>query len=182
MLASTVLLVLVTNVGWGAPEHRALVRADLALSSVLLAEWLARFWPNISLRFSHEEKVRALAPSLPWLVVDGVASLAHSLTAALALSGVGSKLALDVVACLRILRLITLVRNTSTAELVVDVLWESSHALKGPMYFLAVSTVFFGVAASQHQNRNAFLPRPRLRPSSSSMNLTHSSQASASHP
>ena len=146
VLAATVLLVLVTTVDRSAPEHRALALADLALGSVLVAEWLARFGPNISLRFSSEERVRALAPSLPWNIVDGIASSAHLITAALTLAEMGPKLVVDMVACLRILRLITLVRNTATAELVIDVLWKSSQALKGPLYFLAASTVFFGVA------------------------------------
>ena len=160
VLAATVLLVLVTTVDRSAPEHRALALADLALGSVLVAEWLARFGPNISLRFSSEERVRALAPSLPWNIVDGIASSAHLITAALTLAEMGPKLVVDMVACLRILRLITLVRNTATAELVIDVLWKSSQALKGPLYFLAASTVFFGVAVS----RKAALPSPSPQP------------------
>ena len=153
VLAATVLLVLITTVDRSAAEHQALALADIALSGVLMVEWLARFGPNISLRLARDERLRALAPSLPWLIVDGIASSAHLTSAALAIAGIGQtgqigdpKLAVDIVACLRILRLITLVRNTSTAELVIDVLWKSSQALKGPLYFLAASTVFFGVA------------------------------------
>ena len=153
VLAATVLLVLITTVDRSAAEHQALALADIALSGVLMVEWLARFGPNISLRLARDERLRALAPSLPWLIVDGIASSAHLTSAALAIAGIGQtgqigdpKLVVDIVACLRILRLITLVRNTSTAELVIDVLWKSSQALKGPLYFLAASTVFFGVA------------------------------------
>ena len=167
VLAATVLLVLVTTVDRSAAEHQALALADIALSGVLVVEWLARFGPNISLRLDRDERLRALAPSLPWLIVDGIASSAHLTSAALAIAGIGQsgqigdpKLAIDIVACLRILRLITLVRNTSTAELVIDVLWKSSQALKGPLYFLAASTVFFGVAVS----RKAALPLPSPQP------------------
>lgn len=150
VIAATVLLVLITTVAWDTPEHLALAWTDLFLGSVLLLEWLARIGPNIGLRYAREAKLRDLAPSLPWLVVDGIASLAHVLTAVLGIVKVGPKLVVDMVACLRILRLITLVRNTSTAELVIDVLWKSSQALKGPCYFLTVSTVFFGVVASRN--------------------------------
>ena len=157
VLAATVLLVLVTTLDRSSPEHRALAWIDLALSSALVVEWLARFGPNVSLRFDHHDRLRALAPSLAWLIVDGIASLAHVTTAALAVAGIGHtgqigdpKLAIDILSCLRTLRLITMVRNTSTAELVIEVLWKSSQALKGPLYFLAASTVFFGVAVSRN--------------------------------
>ena len=168
VLAATVLLVLVTTVDRSSPEHRALAWADLALGSVLVVEWLARFAPNLSLRFDHDDRLRALAPSLGWLINDGIASLAHVTTAALAVAGIGHtsqigdpKLAIDMLACLRTLRLITMVRNTSTAELVIEVLWKSSQALKGPLYFLAASTVLFGVAVSR---KAALGPCPLPRP------------------
>lgn len=115
VLTATVLLVLVTTVDRSAPDYQALAWADLALSIVLVVEWLARFGPNTSLRLDRDEKLRALAHSLPWLIVDGIASSAHLASAALAVAKVGPKLAVDLVAVLRILRLITLVRNTSTA-------------------------------------------------------------------
>ena len=156
VLAATVLLVLITTVDRSSPEHRALAWADLTLGSLLVVEWLARFVPNVSLRASHDDRLRALAPLMSWLIVDGIASLAHVTTAALAVAGIGHtgqigdpKLAIDILSCLRTLRLVTMVRNTSTAELVIEVLWKSSQALKGPLYFLAASTVFFGVAVSR---------------------------------
>ena len=156
VLAATVLLVLITTVDRSSPEHRALAWADLTLGSLLVVEWLARFMPNVSLRFDHDDRLRALAPLMSWLIVDGIASLAHVTTAALAVAGIGHtgqigdpKLAIDILSCLRTLRLVTMVRNTSTAELVIEVLWKSSQALKGPLYFLAASTVFFGVAVSR---------------------------------
>ena len=156
VLAATVLLVLITTVDRSSPEHRALAWADLTLGSLLVVEWLARFLPNVSLRFDHDDRLRALAPLMSWLIFDGIASLAHVTTAALAVAGIGHtgqigdpKLAIDILSCLRTLRLVTMVRNTSTAELVIEVLWKSSQALKGPLYFLAASTVFFGVAVSR---------------------------------
>lgn len=73
-------------------------------------------------------------------------------------------------ACLRSLRLISLARNSSTAELVLDVLWQSSQALKGPLYFLAASTVYFGIVARSTVDEMyprcdsaLSMPRPPLR-------------------
>ena len=116
VLAATVLLVLITTVDRSSPEHRALAWADLTLGSLLVVEWLARFLPNVSLRFDHDERLRALAPLMSWLIVDGIASLAHVTTAASAVAGIGHtgkigdpKLAIDILSCLRTLRLVTMV-------------------------------------------------------------------------
>ena len=148
VVASVVLLVLVATVGWSSPDHDVLSRVDLAVGVALFIEWITRVCVAIALRCSRDATIRSLAPHPAWFIVDGVASSAHVITAALTIYGAGqgyNERAVDMVSCLRILRLISLARNSSMSELVFAVLYQSSQALTGPIYFLAVSTVFFGV-------------------------------------
>ncbi len=145
VLASVVLLLVLTPLPWSSPDHAALSLADLICSVLLLADWLLRCGLYFSLSCSRKELLRSLTPKIEWLIVDGVASSVHVLSAALTLIQFGDKLAVDLIACLRVLRLISLVRNSKTFDMVLRVLWQSAEALKGPMYWMAVSTVFFGI-------------------------------------
>eukprot|EP00908_Phaeocystis_cordata_P010823 Transcript_21677.p1 GENE.Transcript_21677~~Transcript_21677.p1 ORF type:complete len:326 (+),score=32.56 Transcript_21677:79-978(+) len=145
VLASVVILVLVATVDWSSPDHVRLSLVDLSCASLLAAEWLVRCGLYVMLRCSSDETIRSLAPAWQWLIVDGIASSAHVLTASFAFAEFGDELAVDMIACLRVLRLISLARSYSTTELVLEVLWQSCQALKGPIYFLAVSTVIFAI-------------------------------------
>ena len=145
VLASIALLLVLTPLPWSSPDHAALSLADLICSVLLLADWLLRCGLYFSLSCSRKELLRSLTPKIEWLIVDGVASSVHVLSAALTLIQFGDKLAVDLIACLRVLRLISLVRNSKTFDMVLRVLWQSAEALKGPMYWMAVSTVFFGI-------------------------------------
>ncbi len=145
VVASIVLLLVLTPLSWSSPDHAALSLADVICSVLLLADWLLRCGLYFSLSYSRKALLRSLTPKIQWLVVDGVASSAHVLSAAFSLIQFGDKLAVDLIACLRVLRLISLVRNSKTFDMVLRVLWQSAEALKGPMYWMAVSTVFFGI-------------------------------------
>ena len=145
VLASIVLLLVLTPLPWSSPDHAALSLADLICSVLLLADWLLRCGLYFSLSYSRKELLRSLTPKIEWLIVDGVAASVHVISAALTLIQFGDKLAVDLIACLRVLRLISLVRSSKTFDMVLRVLWQSAEALKGPMYWMAVSTVFFGI-------------------------------------
>ena len=142
---STVLLVMLTTLPWSSPDHVALSLADLACGALLLAELIIRCVLWVALSCSKDEMLRSLLPPVHWLFVDGLASTSHVVASTLALMEVGDELAVDMASCLRTLRLISLVRSFSAAELVLDVLRQSAHALKGPMYCCSVYSVLLGI-------------------------------------
>ena len=88
-------------------------------------------------------------PGIMWLYVDGVASCSHCFAAILSifnLLGIGDGVGIEILACARLFRLISLSRHYPTSEMLLDVLSQSVDALKWPFYFLLVSSVFFGAA------------------------------------
>jgi len=113
--------------------------------ALLLAELIIRCVLWVALSCSKDEMLRSLLPPVHWLFVDGLASTSHVVASTLALMEVGDELAVDMASCLRTLRLISLVRSFSAAELVLDVLRQSAHALKGPMYCCSVYSVLLGI-------------------------------------
>ena len=145
VMASIVLLLVLTSLPWSSPDHATLSLADVICSVMLLADWLLRCGLYFSLCCSRKALLRSLTPKIQWLIVDGVASSAHVLSAAFTLIQFGDKLAVDLIACLRVLRLTSLVRNSKTFDMVLTVMWHSADSLKGPMYWMLVSTVLFAV-------------------------------------
>ena len=140
----TVLLVLLTTIPRSSPDRYQLAFADFVVGCFLLTDWLARVILSFGLAFASDEKVRSLTPRMRWLLIDGLSSWTHVITALCHMNNLGDERTVNIVACMRITRLVSLSRYSSVADLVLDVLWQSSNALKGPMYFLAVSTVCFG--------------------------------------
>ena len=73
VLASIVLLLVLTPLPWSSPDHAALSLADVICSMLLLADWLLRCGLYFSLCCSRKELLRSLTPKIEWLIVDGVA-------------------------------------------------------------------------------------------------------------
>lgn len=147
VFASVVLLALhsvgARNAGWSY--------ADLSCAVTLLVEWLARCCLHVAMQCTAGGELGALASRshLPWLIVDGLASISHSGTAAVAAfwpAGDGKVTAVSVLAGLRLFRLLSIVRYSATLDLLAAVMSQAANALKGPMYLLAVSAIFVGTA------------------------------------
>lgn len=165
VLTSCGLLLLLTS-SLAEDQTRHLIAVDRACSVTICADWALRavLYLSLAIRspmssegsFSFSgaggaKEVLGGGRNLIWLLVDMVASSPLIIFAIQWPStdvqlGLCARAACELVASLRLCRLISIARHSNGSHILVDVLSESIPTLMVPFYMLCVSSLFFGVS------------------------------------